>query len=253
MENRLRAVEIVFFISLFLVILLSFLPLFNVYIHNSVYQFVYLLAEIIGLLFALVYLLKMDRSQRFWLGWLFIVVGLASYLLGDFLSFLREENISEIFKIFSFIFNIVGLLMFIVFIGNSLRLRLTFNENFLLVINSLLLFLLILQVGFLPVILNRAYSVWDKVTNIIYLIENYILLVLFMILFLTITTHFWGGEIARNYYLLTLGISLLSLSSLIFYFVLGGYNVFNLDRIIYLGAYLVIAYAVVKEGEMHTV
>lgn len=251
MEKGIRKVEVVLFSCLLLIIILSLLPLFNINISNQVYDFIYILAEIVGLLMALIYIFRIDRSQKLWLGWLFILSALISYLLGDFLIFLKEESLAEILKILSFIFNIIGLLVFIIFIGNSLRLRLTFNENFLLVINSILLFVLILQVGLLPVILNSSHSPWDKAINIMYLLGNYILLVLFMILFLTITTHFWGGEIARNYYLLTLGISLLSISNLIFSYVLGGYEVFNLDKIIYLGAYLVIAYSIVKEGALH--
>lgn len=252
MERGVKIVESILFLTLFIVIVLSILPLFNVNVSKQIYDFIYLIAEIIGLFVALIYIFKIDRSQKLWLGWFFILIALISYFLGDFMKFLNEENLAEIFRLFSFVFNIVGLLMFIIFIGNSLRLRLTFNENFLLAINSILLFLLILQVGFLPVLLNSGYSIWDKAINITYLLGNYILLVVFMILFLTITTHFWGGEIARNYYLLTLGISLLSISNIIFSFVLWGYDVFKLDKIIYLGAYLIIAYSIVKEGVLHS-
>ncbi len=252
MEKRLRGVEVSLFLSLFVVILLSFLPLFNISLSNQIYDFVYLLAEIVGLLFALTYTLKIDRNQKMWFGWFLILLGLGAYFLKDLLNFLDQQNLSGIFGILSFILIFVGMLIFIIFISNSLRLRLTFNENFLLVINAILLFILISQVGILPTLLSKD-PLWDKVMSIIYLLGNYVILVVFMILFLTVTTNFWGGEIARNYYLLALGISLLSIASIIFSYVLGSYELLRLDKIIYLGAYLVIAYAIVKEGVMHTV
>lgn len=252
MEKGLRVVEVSLFLSLFVVILLSFLPLFNISISNQIYDFVYLLAEIVGLLFALIYALKIDRNQKMWLGWLFILLGLGAYFLKDLLNFLDQQNLSGILGILSFILSFVGILLFIIFISNSLRLRLTFNENFLLVINAILLFILILQVGLLPTLLSKD-PLWDKVISIIYLLGNYFILIVFMILFLTVTTNFWGGEIARNYYLLALGIALLSVASIIFSYVLGSYELLKLDKIIYLGAYLVIVYAIVKEGLMHAV
>ncbi|ACK41519.1 MULTISPECIES: hypothetical protein [Dictyoglomus] len=252
MEKGLRVVEVSLFLSLFVVILLSFLPLLNVSISNQIYDFVYLLAEIIGLLFALIYALKIDKNQKLWLGWFFILLGLGAYFLKDLLNFLDQQNLSGILGILSFILIFVGILIFIIFISNSLRLRLTFNENFLLVINAILLFILILQVGLLPTLLSKD-PLWDKVISVIYLLGNYFILVVFMILFLTVTTNFWGGEIARNYYLLALGIALLSVASIIFSYVLGSYELLKLDKIIYLGAYLVIVYAIVKEGLMHAV
>ncbi|MGB9768653.1 hypothetical protein [Dictyoglomus sp.] len=252
MEKGLRVVEVSLFLSLFVVILLSFLPLLNVSISNQIYDFVYLLAEIVGLLFALIYALKIDKNQKLWLGWFFILLGLGAYFLKDLLNFLDQQNLSVILGILSFILSFVGILIFIIFISNSLRLRLTFNENFLLVINAILLFILILQVGLLPTLLSKD-PLWDKVISVIYLLGNYFILVVFMILFLTVTTNFWGGEIARNYYLLALGIALLSVASIIFSYVLGSYELLKLDKIIYLGAYLVIVYAIVKEGLMHAV
>ncbi|MGC8931370.1 hypothetical protein [Dictyoglomus turgidum] len=252
MEKGLRVVEVSLFLSLFVVILLSFLPLLNVSISNQIYDFVYLLAEIVGLLFALIYALKIDKNQKLWLGWFFILLGLGAYFLKDLLNFLDQQNLSGILGILSFILSFVGILIFIIFISNSLRLRLTFNENFLLVINAILLFILILQVGLLPTLLSKD-PLWDKVISVIYLLGNYFILVVFMILFLTVTTNFWGGEIARNYYLLALGIALLSVASIIFSYVLGSYELLKLDKIIYLGAYLVIVYAIVKEGLMHAV
>ncbi|MGC9002964.1 MAG: hypothetical protein ACP5J9_08480 [Dictyoglomus sp.] len=252
MEKGLRVVEVSLFLSLFVVILLSFLPLLNVSISNQIYDFVYLLAEIVGLLFALIYALKIDKNQKLWLGWFFILLGLGAYSLKDLLNFLDQQNLSVILGILSFILSFVGILIFIIFISNSLRLRLTFNENFLLVINAILLFILILQVGLLPTLLSKD-PLWDKVISVIYLLGNYFILVVFMILFLTVTTNFWGGEIARNYYLLALGIALLSVASIIFSYVLGSYELLKLDKIIYLGAYLVIVYAIVKEGLMHAV
>ncbi|MGB9810902.1 MAG: hypothetical protein ACPLSN_04065 [Dictyoglomus turgidum] len=252
MEKGLRVVEVSLFLSLFVVILLSFLPLLNVSISNQIYDFVYLLAEIVGLLFALIYALKIDKNQKLWLGWFFILLGLGAYFLKDLLNFLDQQNLSGILGILSFILSFVGILIFIIFISNSLRLRLTFNENFLLVINAILIFILILQVGLLPTLLSKD-PLWDKVISVIYLLGNYFILVVFMILFLTVTTNFWGGEIARNYYLLALGIALLSVASIIFSYVLGSYELLKLDKIIYLGAYLVIVYAIVKEGLMHAV
>ncbi|MGB9787754.1 MAG: hypothetical protein ACPLVD_02895 [Dictyoglomus turgidum] len=252
MEKGLRVVEVSLFLILFVVILLSFLPLLNVSISNQIYDFVYLLAEIVGLLFALIYALKIDKNQKLWLGWFFILLGLGAYFLKDLLNFLDQQNLSGILGILSFILSFVGILIFIIFISNSLRLRLTFNENFLLVINAILLFILILQVGLLPTLLSKD-PLWDKVISVIYLLGNYFILVVFMILFLTVTTNFWGGEIARNYYLLALGIALLSVASIIFSYVLGSYELLKLDKIIYLGAYLVIVYAIVKEGLMHAV
>jgi hypothetical protein len=156
-------------------------------------------------------------------------------------------------KLVSFILNFVALLLFIIFISNSLRVRLSFNENFLLVINAILLFVLILQVGILPTLLNGSMLLEDKIINILFLLGDYMLLVVFMILFLTITTHFWGGEIAKNYYLLTLSIALLSISNLIFSYILSSYELFKIDRIIYLGGYMIIAYSIVKEGVLQEV
>jgi hypothetical protein len=253
MKDKVRLVEVLFFGGLLFVILFSILPLFNVSLPESIPNILYLLVEFLAFIVALIFFFKIDRKQKLWLGWFFVLLGFFIYLLSDFLGiFFKLEN-AQMLKLVSFILNFVALLLFIIFISNSLRVRLSFNENFLLVINAILLFVLILQVGILPTLLNRSMLLEDKIINILFLLGDYMLLVVFMILFLTITTHFWGGEIAKNYYLLTLSIALLSISNLIFSYILGSYELFKIDRIIYLGGYMIIAYSIVKEGALQEV
>jgi hypothetical protein len=253
MKDKVRLVEVLFFGGLLLVILFSILPLFNVPLPETIPNILYLLVEFLAFIVALIFFFKIDRKQKLWLGWLFVLLGFFIYLLSDFLGiFFKLEN-AQMLKLVSFILNFVALLLFIIFISNSLRVRLSFNENFLLVINAILLFVLILQVGILPTLLNGSMLLEDKIINILFLLGDYMLLVVFMILFLTITTHFWGGEIAKNYYLLTLSIALLSISNLIFSYILGSYELFKIDRIIYLGGYMIIAYSIVKEGVLQEV
>uniref|UniRef100_A0A7C3RN57 Uncharacterized protein n=1 Tax=Dictyoglomus thermophilum TaxID=14 RepID=A0A7C3RN57_DICTH len=251
MKDKVRLVEILFFIGLLLVILFSTIPLFNINIPENIYNMVYLFVEFLAFVVALLFFFKIDRKQKLWFGWLFILLGFFIYLLSDFLDIIFKFENAQMLKLLSFILNFVALLLFIIFLSSSLRVRLSFNENFLLVINAILLFILILQVGILPTLLNSTMLLEDKIINILFLIGDYMLLVVFMILFLTITTNFWGGEIAKNYYLLTLSIALLSVANLIFSYILSSYELFKINRIIYLGGYMVIAYSIVKEGVLH--